>query len=489
MLALLVGLLVSVGPLLRGSWDPWAQSLFFCAVSLGTGLWLAGRVLIGYVPIPSRRRALWACGLAALALLSAVASPVSSSAVPSWRALALGLWIFPAVTVISKDDRALIDEAARAAAWVLALLAFYQHFHDHIARPAGALLNENVFAASILLFLPLAAAKRDWLLSAALLVCLWWCHSVGAWLGLAAALVLMRRSDGAVGYWTGLLIGACGLIAVCGKFRSPAAADRWGWWTAAARMAASRPWLGFGPGSFGSVAPGFQSESWGISTVFAHQHFLELAAECGLLYLALWLAGLAGFLRRGGAYKRFGALAVLIQSLWDFGLSIPAVFWLFCYFAASSAPEEARGINVSARAKLPLCAAALGGALLLAGWSWRLWRADVFKAQAAALLVAGDAGERSGALLARSLAIADDPEAERLAAEVELRRGGDTREGLLRATAHFIRAARLDPYRPSNWNALARVSLRLGDAASARRFLADGARYCPTLRSNYQAAP
>jgi hypothetical protein len=342
-----------------------------------------------------------------------------------------------------------------------------------------------VFAASILLFLPLAVSKRDWLLSGALVICLWWCHSAGAWLGLAAALLVMRRSTGAAGYWTGVFLTACGLIAVWGKFHSPEAANRWGWWLAAGRMILARPLAGFGPGSFGWVAPGFQRESWGIATIFAHSHFLEVAAECGIPFLLLWLAGLGGSLRRGGAHKRFGAAAVLVQSFWDFGLSFPGVFWLFCYFAASSASEESRGVNVPARAKAPLCAAVAAAALLAAGWSWRLWRADILKAQAAELLSAGDPGERSGELLARSLSLAPDPEAERLAAETELRRARGSREGLLRAGGHFRRAAALDPYRPSNWNALARISQQLGDEVSARRFLEDGARYCPVLRTNF----
>lgn len=482
MLALLIGLLVGAGPLLRGAWDPWAQSLLFCVVALGGGLWLAGRVLIGYVPTPSPRAAVWALALAALAAASAAASPVSALAVPSWRALALGLWIFPAVTLVSKDERGLIDEAVRAAAWTLALLAFYQRFHDHNLRPTSALLNENAFAGSILLFLPLAVAKSDWLLSFLLFVCLCWSRSVGAWLGLAAALMLLRRSTGQAGLWLGAFIAACGLVAIWGKLQSADVAHRWSWWLAAARMARARPWLGFGPGAFAYALPAYQDPRATWSSVFAHEHLLEVAAECGLPFLLFWLAGLSAALGRGGAHKRFGAIALLVQSLWDYGLSIPANLWLFCYFAASSSPERARGLNVSARAKLPLAAASLGAALVLSGWSWRLWQADRLKGSAAESLAAGGDGREAAALLARSARLSPDPETERLAAQAELRRLGETREGLLAAAGHLARAARLNPYRASSWLALARLSRRLGDDESARRFLAEGARTCPSLR-------
>src|SRR5207302_1593633 len=134
----------------------------------------------------------------------------------------------------------------------------------------------------------------------------WWCHSVGAWLGVAGALMLMRRSTGAAGFWLGVFIAACGLLAVLGKFMAPEVSHRWAWWIAAARMIGARPLLGFGTGSAAYVMPAFETPSAGLSTLFAHQHFLETAAERGLPFLAVWLAGIAGPLRRGGAHKRFG---------------------------------------------------------------------------------------------------------------------------------------------------------------------------------------
>ena len=220
MLALLIALLVAAGPLLRGAWDLWAQSALFLTVTAGFALWLIGRLAVGFLPIPSRRNLAWTAGLAAAACLSAFFSPVPSFAFPAWRALLLGLWIFPAIAVLSKDERAAVDQAVRASAWVLVLLAFYQHYHEGIPRPPASLLNQNVFAGTVLLLLPLAVQREDWALCAGLVFTLIWARSVGAWLGLAGALMLTRRQVGVFGYWLGASLGVGCAVAFYAKIQS-----------------------------------------------------------------------------------------------------------------------------------------------------------------------------------------------------------------------------------------------------------------------------
>ncbi len=472
MLPLLIGLLVAVGPLLRGSWDLWSQSLLFLAVSGGLCAWLLGRVLVGYVPLPERRLALWAAALAFLAALSAAVSPLPATAVPAWRWLVLGLAIFPLLSVVSKDERAWIDEAIRIAAWLLLVLAFYQRLHEHMTRPPSAFPNQNVFAGAILMLLPLAVQKRDWLLSAGLVVCLLWARSVGAWLGLAGALVLARRQIGVVGYWLGAAVGFVCLVAIYAKLQSPEVLHRVVWWTAAARMAAQRPWFGFGPGAYAYAFPAVMPRQGELSSLYAHEHFLETAAECGWPYLLLWLAGLAHLLRRGGSHKRFGAIALLIQSLWDYPLSIPANFWLFCYFAASSSSQSPRGLNVPMRRKLP--AALLVVVVCAAGWRWvwRRWQGDRLMAAAVERFQEGGSPLEVHGLLLRSLSFADDPETQRFAAEMDLKRIQDgavaSREGLTEAAGHLEAAVALNPYRASSWTALARFYTQLGEADRAK---------------------
>lgn len=473
MLPLLIGLLVAVGPLLRGSWDFWAQALLFLAFLVGSAAWLAGRVAVGYVPLPDRRLALWSAALIFLAALSAALSPVPDAAWTGWRTLTLGLVLFPAITAVSKDERAAIDEALRFAAWILVILAFYQRYREGLPRPPSAFINQNVFAGTILMLLPLAAQKRDWFLSAGLLICLAWTRSVGAWLGLSAALILSRRQTGLVGYWAGAAAGFVCLVAIYAKLQSPEVLHRWAWWAAAARMAAERPWFGFGPGSFAYALTVHQPGGSELNAFYAHQHFLETAAELGVPYLLVWAAGLVQLLRRGGSHKRFGAVAILVQSLWDYALSIPANYWLFCYFAASSAPQTSRGVNVPMRRKAPVIAAVVACAVVGFGWVRTLWRADRLKAAADERFADGAPASEVHALLERSLALAPDAQAERLAAEMDLKRivDGDLpgREGAREAAAHLERSVARNPFRPSSWSALERLYTQLGDADAARR--------------------
>ena len=483
MLALLIGLLTAAGLLARGAWDPWAQSILFIAAAGGTGAWLAARVAVGYVPLPSRKLLAWTGLLAALAWLSACASPVSFYAVSSWRALLLGFWVFSATAIVSKDDRAAIDQAVRIAAWTLVLLAFYQHYHDAIDRPASALPNQNVFAGAILLLLPLAVQQRDWFLSAGLLVCLWWAHSVGAWLGMAAALVLTRRGRESFGNYLGFSLLFVCLVVIYGKLQFPEVLHRWEWWRAAWRMSLHRPLWGFGPGSYAYAAPSFFAPDTALSTLYAHEHFLETAAECGWPYLAVWVGGLVYFLRRGAPHKRFGALAVLTQSLWDYPLSVPAVFWLFCYFVASTMTQASRGVNVRFERKASWAAAVCLVALAACWWAGRSWQADRLKASAIETFRQGGSVDATVAQLERSLALVDDPEAERVLAELLIQPARRPSQLEARAAArHLERAARLNPYRPSTWRALERLHKALGDPETARRLRAEGELYCPALR-------
>ncbi len=484
MLALFVGLLVATAPLLNGSWDLWAQSLLLLAVAAGSGVWLASRLAIGYVPVSSPRTLLWAAVLAALGGLSAHSSPLAAYAVPAWHVWLGCLWIFVAITDVSKDGRSAIDEALRVAGWVLVLLAFYQRFHLGLERPMASLLNQNAFAGTILMLLPLAVQKRDWVLSGCLLVCLWWAHSVGAWLGLAGALLLTRRS-GAAGSWFGATVGFACLVAIYGKLQSPDVLHRVEWWKAAARMAAERPWLGFGAGTFAFALPSVEEPGRALSTLFAHSHLLEVAAESGLPYAALWVAGIIHLLRRGGPHKRFGALAVLIHSLGDYALSIPANLWLFAYFTASSISESSRGFAVPRRWKLPACALTLAVTAAVCLSVARLWEADRLRASG---LQAAGAGRSPEALelLERSARAAEHPQTSRAAAELELRLAQAEGRGtgrLLAAAAHLERAAALDPYRASTWTSLERLYRRLDRPELARAARERGAAFCPSLRT------
>lgn len=484
LLPALVALPVVAGPLLRGSWDPWAQALVASFTAAGAGFWLALRVWAGYVPLPSTRALLWTASLVVLGTASALFAPLSGEMPLAWPVHLVGLWILAAVAVMPKDERETVDQAIRAAAWVLMMLAFYQRLALSDDRPESALVNANVWAGTILMLLPLAADRRDWLLAAGLLVCLWWTKSVGAWLALSAAFLLTTRWRGELKAWVALAGTLACLVAVYNKFQSPDVLDRFSWWRSAAAMALERPFTGFGPGSFAAALPGFQTGG-GLGTVYAHQYPLEAAAEYGIVFAAVWFGGLWRQLLRARTYKRFGALAVLLHSLWDWPLSLPGNLWLFCWLAGSASPESGEGTGVRSGWKLPLSAAALSAAAWAVFVVGGFWMADRSKAQAFAALGEGRL-EQAREFAAEALrGRPGDSEAPLILAHASLAlaaSGEDPVQGLARAAAGFEASLAANPYRPRAWRELAAVYRRLGDEPRYRAARARGARACPSLR-------
>jgi len=113
-------------------------------------------------------------------------------------------------------------------------------------------------------------------------------------------------------------------------------------WSAAARMAASSPWLGLGPGTFEPAYPAYANQVFPLIMDKAHNDYLELAADWGIMATALWCAGIAwaacicalGSVRRkrNWAYPLAGVSAtalVAFHSAFDFSLQIPAVALTF----------------------------------------------------------------------------------------------------------------------------------------------------------------
>lgn len=460
MLAGLVGTCVAAGLLLRGAWDGWAQTAVILLLVGGASAWLVARIAVGWSPRPDPEVLAWSTALVVLSAAAAWRSPVPAYSWPAWSASSAGLLLFPLVSMVDDEGRRGVERLMRWAAWALVLLAFYQKLHVY-DRPPATLLNQNVFAGAILLLLPFASRGRDPFLVVGLLVCLWMTKSVGAWLGLAVAVLAHRRAVGPFAFWVGAAAGFVGLVAAYGKLQSPEYLHRVEWWAAAWRMAAAKPWLGLGPGAFAYALPAYAADKPELSTLFAHQHWLELAAERGWAYALLWSAGLLALLKPAPAGRRFGPVAALAHGLVDYPLSVPGVFWLFCMSCALASPPSGLSANVPSRRRPALLLAAAALAALALRAQWRIWTADRLRATAAAMSVSDPAeAERR---LAESETLVEHPESARLRAEVALVTAGEppARSALETAAAHLERAARLDPYRASNRSLLAGVRARL----------------------------
>jgi hypothetical protein len=119
-------------------------------------------------------------------------------------------------------------------------------------------------------------------------------------------------------------------------------------WRDAERVARDFAVTGTGAGTFGSAVRPYQTSVPGFAIVNAHNHYLQVAAEGGALLVipcALVLASFlllfrrcltedagSNFLVRAGAGA--GILAVMVQSVWETGLRMPANAMLLAVLAA-----------------------------------------------------------------------------------------------------------------------------------------------------------
>ena len=385
-----------------------------------------------------------------------------------------------------------------AVQWSISPSRIYGQETPYITMPFGSYVNHNHFAGLVGMGAVLAAglavayARRRGEMSPAVLA------SGGTALGLAAALLASRSRGGLVALLGGLAaLGGLWLWAVSlrgGRRRRAAAVGvvavvlliGFGWAAipgatrrhlatafsgpvdgsglyrvdiaaATLRAFADRPLMGWGLGAYEDAVPAYKRAHGDVRVRHAESDVLELLAEGGLAGLALvaWLMAevLIGLYDRLTAsrdqFRNAFALAaagggatLLVHSLLDFNLRLPANALVFAALAGLAASPRTQGRTLGGRW--------LAGALALACVVFALgcaWRAVGARAGEQALGVRDPL--RQQALLDRTLA------AHPYAAE------------LYRARAHVWRDL---AYRPPGWNVtrLARAKADLQRALELR---------------------
>jgi O-antigen ligase len=146
-------------------------------------------------------------------------------------------------------------------------------------------------------------------------------QSIGAWLGSVAALAVMIAVRGRKSVKLVLiiaLVGTLGYLAVQAEIIPPKTferllshtqellpfdvtgvtvtpdnypvVERMAMWQAGGNMFLSDPWLGVGIGNFTAVYNKFNMPQWIFSRGHAHNYYINISAECGLLGLCAYLA-------------------------------------------------------------------------------------------------------------------------------------------------------------------------------------------------------
>jgi O-antigen ligase len=138
------------------------------------------------------------------------------------------------------------------------------------------------------------------------------------------------------------------------------------------RMALKRPFMGWGLGAFPIVYPEFRSFYTTFFVNQAHNDYLQLLVETGLVgfSIAIWFL-ITVFRRAAGKLKNWtetangaltvaallGCIGILVHSLLDFNLQIPAnaaLFYVLCAIAASTPLQESQRRRVLRRHSLTI---------------------------------------------------------------------------------------------------------------------------------------
>ncbi len=263
----------------------------------------------------------------------------------------------------------------------IGLLAVKQAWAHQMA--VGTLLNPNILAGYIIAIVPLlladlqageAGTGRERVIYAGkagllvlLLVVLALTHSFGGWLSLFLALIFFlwlqdkyALTETSAGYrlatYAGLgVIGAALLYFAVMKMNEPGVLNRLDWWAGAWKIVKQYPILGVGLGNFDTLYLRYKTGE--LNSLYAHNHFLQLWCEVGLIGVVALLGGiyqsLKGFMANLTGLPRSGKIltigvacsltAMLLNSLVDYSLYIPAVailFWILLGYGQSALPRR-----------------------------------------------------------------------------------------------------------------------------------------------------
>ncbi|MFA6434478.1 MAG: O-antigen ligase family protein [Elusimicrobiales bacterium] len=468
-----------LAPALQGVWDFRTQFVFEAAVFLTGGFWLFREAMSGRTPaFLYENRNLPLLGAAFFSGLAAALSPVRALVMPEWQLFCAGLFILALGGSLKAGGLLYSDLALRISAWFLALLSLYQAFILKNSDVSASFSNPNSLALFILMLLPLAVKWKDLFLLCALLVALALTRSEAALLaGLVAAGFYawdkMKAGDLKKRWWLLPALVAAAALAVS-QIEPRSVLDRLNWWRAALAMFADHPALGFGPGSFAYVYPAYHTPmTGGVATVYAHNYYLEFLAENGSFAFFFWAWAVAARLKDIRGLKKYALIAALAHSTADFGLAVPANFFVFCYLLGvpASGPEKRPpgGTAPAARRekKAAVFLAVLGLACFAAvcGVFVSQLKLERLRARALAALSAGDYSLAEAELEAAARLAPENPFVPRLLGRLRMRAAGGKKDSglLFPAAVELERAVLLLPSNFGAWRDLERLYADAGE--------------------------
>ncbi len=402
---LFLGLLL-LAPLARGSVKGWSVAALHLWLVVLIGLYVGHWLWTGRVKM---RRTVLDLPLLVLSVGVLVAAFFSPLPTLSCQALFLfgdylAVYFLTVQLFRSRGEIRLLLTTLLVLGVVLALIGFvklsepsllswwnYEELHYPVVFLSGPYGNHNHLAGALELLLPLGAGlvlmgyrpeHRSLLLScgAVMALALLLSQSRGGWVGGLAGIILiggffMGQGQGLKKITATAVVFALLLLAGVVIVSTPTAerlhtisygegetslSSRMIAWQGVLQMIKAQPWLGSGPGTFATIFPQYQPPGFDMRFDMAHNDYLQFLAEMGLGLIPFWLW--AGWLLFRRGWRRLagqsrlvkgyvlgglaGIVAILVHSLVDFNLHIPANAVLFMVVVAMVAGPDPE-INAS----------------------------------------------------------------------------------------------------------------------------------------------
>lgn len=363
-------LILVFSPLARASWDIWAFTLVHLFSLFA--LLLYSILLLWFSPSTSELQASFRVQLKRVSFplilflsVSYISFLFSTNRFNSrneiFNLLNYLFLFYLATTIIEKKERQNLIRLVLLVGIFLSITGIYQFIRGNVVT--GTMVNPNILAGYLAMVIPattgliLSSASSTnpefikshpfYLVGCLLMVaCLFLTKSLGGIIGVifAICIILYFKYGKQVFFKFRYMFIAMGVVVVVlllFKLKELQVYNRLLWWWGALRMVYERPLIGVGLGGFETAYVKYKLT--GLNSLYAHNYFLQIGAEMGVIGLGafLWFLFMVWkhikFLSKGSKLSSFeigvlGSLvAVLFHNLIDYNLCIPAnaiLFWV-----------------------------------------------------------------------------------------------------------------------------------------------------------------
>ena len=228
----------------------------------------------------------------------------------------------------------------QAAVCVIGIISFYQVFVQKMDMPDATLVNPNILAGYLLMAIPLISSKirislstQNIILSLLLILSLFtlfFTKSSSAFVSILSAALIVKYG------WKGAIAALVIFIfLLSSKLNQPDVVNRFLWWQSCIQIIHDNPLFGTGLGTFQYVYPQYKTAA--LSSMFAHNFYLQLASETGVPCLLVFIYLIVFIYKKmTNPFLKTGFLAILIQNIFEYNLFILAngiLFWSIAAYA------------------------------------------------------------------------------------------------------------------------------------------------------------